>query len=231
MKTNNPQILIIENEAIITGTLSIPFKMAELDIISATDLADANAKIATTKPKLVLLDSTSLHKDVAAYVHHLRSHHRTSHLPLILLTKSGEETLKIAELDGAIDEYVTIPFSPLDLIARIQHLLKVGSTFNNKDLVNIDNDLHLHLPTRNASIHGHNIELSPMLFDLLYFFTQHPGEIYSREQLAKKAWTTKKELSAPAVDTHVRKLRKILKPYNYDHLIQTVHRVGYRFGL
>jgi two-component system phosphate regulon response regulator PhoB len=150
-------------------------------------------------------------------------------IPIIMLTARGEETSKVAGLEAGVDDYVTKPFSPRELMARIKAVLR--RTHGSMDQqVMIGEDLKLDLAQHRVSANGQSVEMGPTEFRLLHFFMTHSERVYSRGQLLDQVWGPSVYIEERTVDVHIRRLRKALEPTGHDRLVQTVRGVGYRFS-
>lgn len=228
MNTNQqPHVLLVENASKTHDSLKLPLTMAGFKTIIANNSEDTDTQLAAFLPKLILLDSSLPNLNAVSYIKKLRSHDRTSHIPIISIitpTTARQDQL----LSSLADDYVIKPFSDLALIAKMHFLLQKPSANTNQDIITI-RDLSFNLRARKMTIAGNPVKLTPMNYALLAFFICHPNEIHSRRQIAEKVWYPKL-LSEHAVDVHIRQLRKLLRQHHYDYLIQTVHRVGFLFS-
>jgi two-component system phosphate regulon response regulator PhoB len=139
----------------------------------------------------------------------------------------GEEEDKIRGLEVGADDYVTKPFSPRELIARIKAVLRRASTHSEQLIVK---DLQLYPAEHRVMVGKQEVEMGPTEFRLLQFFMQHPERVYSRNQVLDQVWGANVYIEERTVDVHIRRLRKALTPHGYDRLVQTVRSVGYRFS-
>ncbi|HHS84081.1 MAG TPA: phosphate regulon transcriptional regulatory protein PhoB, partial [Gammaproteobacteria bacterium] len=153
---------------------------------------------------------------------------RSRDLPIIMLTARGEEDDKIRGLEVGADDYITKPFSPRELVARIRAVLRRIQSPEHETLA--VNGLHLDQAAHRITSHGKPVELGPTEFRLLQFFMSHPERVYSRNQLIDRVWGGTAYIEERTVDVHVRRLRKALEPFQHDRLIQTVRGAGYRFS-
>jgi two-component system phosphate regulon response regulator PhoB len=154
----------------------------------------------------------------------------TRELPIIMLTARGEEEDRVRGLEGGADDYVTKPFSPRELLARIKAVLRrVAPTAT--DAVVEARGLRLDPVSHRITADGTTIETGPTEFRLLHFFMAHPERVYSRSQLLDLVWGNNVYVEERTVDVHIRRLRKALEPYGCDNLIQTVRGAGYRLSV
>jgi two-component system phosphate regulon response regulator PhoB len=159
----------------------------------------------------------------------LRRDELTAGLPVILLTARSEENDRVRGLEVGADDYVTKPFSPRELIARIQAVLRRTQPDSDEAPIVFDG-LSLSPVEHRVEAGGEAVELAPTEFRLLSFFMHHPDRVYSREQLLDRVWGRGIYVEERTVDVHVRRLRKALAAYGYDRFIQTVRGAGYRFS-
>jgi len=158
----------------------------------------------------------------------LRQDERTRNVPIIMLTARGQEPDKVAGLDAGADDYVTKPFSPRELLARIKALLRRRAPQLTDEPVEVAG-LRLDPATHRVVARGNPVELGPTEFRLLHFFMAHPERVHSRSQLLDQVWGDHVFVEERTVDVHIRRLRKALEPTGHDRLIETVRGSGYRF--
>jgi two-component system phosphate regulon response regulator PhoB len=153
----------------------------------------------------------------------------TRELPIILLTARAEEPDKISGLDGGADDYVTKPFSPRELVARINAVLRRTAPQGTTDVVEVEG-LRLEQASHRLLAGERVVALGPTEYRMLEFFMTHPERVYSREQLLDRIWGGNVYVEERTIDVHIRRLRKALEEFGYDRLIQTVRGAGYRFS-
>jgi two-component system, OmpR family, phosphate regulon response regulator PhoB len=180
-------------------------------------------------PDLVLIDWMLPAMSGIDFARALRSSRRTAQIPVIMLTARGAEQDKLTGLETGADDYVTKPFSPRELNARIKAVLRRRAPQVTDDAV-AAHGLKLEPASRRVSAGGHNLPLGPTEFKLLHFFMTHPERVYSRSQLLDFIWGDHVFLEERTVDVHIRRLRKALEPTGHDRLIETVRSAGYRFA-
>jgi two-component system phosphate regulon response regulator PhoB len=151
----------------------------------------------------------------------------TRDLPVIMLTARAAEADKVAGLDGGADDYLTKPFSPRELLARVNALLRRTGTADNGEAVKLG-ELELDRAGHRVSAGGRPVVLGPTEYRLLEFFMLHPDRVYSREQLLDRVWGGNVYVEERTIDVHIRRLRKALEEYACDGYIQTVRGAGYR---
>jgi two-component system phosphate regulon response regulator PhoB len=182
-------------------------------------------------PDLVVLDWMLPGKSGVQFAKELRSNERTKDIPIILLTARSEEMDKIAGLEAGADDYVTKPFSPKELVARIRAVLRRRSPQLADEVVQINNlrlDPVSHRVLATNGIDEVSLDLGPTEFRLLHFFMTHPERVHSRGQLLDKVWGDHVFVEERTVDVHIKRLRAALAPSNCQNLIETVRGSGYR---
>jgi two-component system phosphate regulon response regulator PhoB len=163
------------------------------------------------------------------FARRLRSDKRTQMVPLIMLTARAEEQDKLAGLETGADDYITKPFSPRELNARVKAVLRRRSPQATDDVVEVSG-LHLDPNSHRVIGNGEPLQLGPTEFRLLHFFMTHAERVYTRVQLLDQVWGDHVFVEERTVDVHIRRLRKALEPSGHDALIQTVRSSGYRFS-
>ena len=219
-------ILVIEDEMGIREMLRYALEAASFSIIEAHTVAEAEQILKKQKPHLILLDWMLPGGSGVKYIEKLKSNPLTRIIPIIMLTARAEEHHKIVGLEQGADDYITKPFSPRELIARINSVLRRGGTVVNGNLC--IGELCLNQETKEVFIQDQKIFLTPIQYLLLHFLISHPNKVYSREQLLDSIWTDQLEVMPRTVDMQIRRLRKQLQTYGYDQLIETVRGLGYQ---
>ena len=181
-------------------------------------------------PDLILLDWMLPNTSGVILAKQLRSDARTRDIPIIMLTARGEERDKVLGLESGADDYITKPFSPRELMARIRAVLRRNAP-QIPDEVVAAGGLELLPASHRVAAGGAAIELGPTEFRLLHFFMTHAERVYSRTQLLDQVWGTQVFVEERTVDVHIRRLRAALEPAETDSLIQTVRGSGYRFSV
>jgi two-component system phosphate regulon response regulator PhoB len=221
------EILVVEDEPAIQELIAVNLEHAGHRVQRAHTAAEADALIRDVRPDLILLDW--MLPDVAGTVlaRRLRADARNKDIPIIMLTARAQEQDKIEGLDAGADDYITKPFSPKELMARIKAVLRRRSPQLTDDLIKI-NGLELDPAAHRVSGSGTQLHLGPTEFKLLHFFMTHPERVYSRMQLLDQVWGDHVFVEERTVDVHIRRLRKALEPTGHDSLIETVRGAGYR---
>lgn len=220
-------ILLIEDEESIHEMLELALTNAGFKLEHAINVTEAKNIIFNRLPELILLDWMLPGMSGIEYAKQLKKDESTQQIPIIMLTARGEETDKIRGLEIGADDYVTKPFSPRELIARIKAVLRRASTLSERLQIN---NLILDLVQHRIMVDDKEVKMGTTEFRLLKFFMQHPERVYSRSQVLDHVWGTNVYIDERTVDVHILRLRKALAPYNHDKLVQTVRGVGYRFS-
>ena len=221
-------ILIVEDDPDIQELVAYNLKRAGHRTFGVTTAEAAIGTVNQSLPDLVLIDWMLPAMSGIELARTLRGNRRTADIPLIMLTARGAEEDKLAGLETGADDYVTKPFSPRELNARIKAVLRRRAPQATDDAVEADG-LRLEPASRRVSAGGQQVALGPTEFRLLHFFMTHPDRVYSRAQLLDHVWGDHVFLEERTVDVHIRRLRKALEPSGHDRLIETVRSAGYRF--
>ena len=219
-------VLIVEDEQAILELVAVNLEHAGQIPWRARTVAEAEALINKALPDVMLLDWMLPGESGVAFARRLRADRRTKAIPIIMLTARAEERDKIAGLESGADDYVTKPFSPRELVARIKAVLRRRAPELTDDAVEIS-DLRLDPPAHRVTGGGRKIELGPTEFRLLHFFMTHPDRIYTRAQLLDEVWGDHVYLEERTVDVHIRRLRQALSDSGHERLIETVRGSGY----
>ena len=196
---------------------------------AALDAEDALRQIRAALPDLILLDWMLPGMSGLECARKLRADPRTKHVPIIMLTARGEERDRINGLESGADDYVTKPFSPRELLARIQAVLRRGRPQASADVVEAG-ELKLDPVAHRVMAAGKPVNLGPTEFRLLHFLMTHASRVHSRDQLLDQVWGDHVYVEERTVDVHIRRLRAALEPSGLDRLVQTVRGSGYRFS-
>lgn len=225
----NPLILIVEDEQPIRAMLRIALEK-QFQVQEAADAMQAEKWILSHQlPDLILLDWMLPKMSGVAFTKRLKQNRLTQNIPIIMLTAKAEESDKVTGLETGVDDFVVKPFSPRELIARVQAVLRRGP-LKQPDNVMIIRELMIDLNSQRVSIADQNLKLGPLEYKLLCFFVTHPDRVYSRDELLSHVWGNDTFIDERTVDVHIRRLRKRLKLGDHDRLIQTIHGSGYRFS-
>ena len=223
-----PTILVVEDEPAIQELLAVNLKHNGFLVVRAGSAEDAEAVIRATLPDLLILDWMLPGKSGVALAKKLRGDERTRELPIIMLTARVHEEDKVLGLEAGADDYITKPFSPKELVARVRAVLRRRQPHLAGDVVEIG-ALSLNPATHRVIAAGQPVELGPTEFRLLLFFMSHPERVYSRAQLLDEVWGDHVFIEERTVDVHIRRLRATLEPTGEHERVETVRGAGYRF--
>jgi len=221
------RILVVEDEISIREMLCFVLEKQGYECLEADSYEGALAQLAEPYPALILLDWMFPGGSGIKLLNHLKLDSMLRQIPVVMLTARGEEEDKIRGLENGADDYVTKPFSPKELMARLKTVLRRVNPTSLDDTLTVE-QLTLDPLSHRATLQSQVLEMGPTEFKLLHFFMTHPDRVYSREQLLNNVWGTNVYVEDRTVDVHIRRLRKALK--DHDHLIQTVRGAGYRFS-
>ena len=228
-KTMDATILLVEDEPAILELLAINITQCGYRALQAQDASAAMAHISRALPDLILLDWMLPDISGVELARRLRADQRTRDIPIIMLTARADERDKVLGLESGADDYITKPFSPRELKARIRAVLRRRAPQTGGETVSAGG-LELSPATHRVSANGAAIDLGPTEFRLLHFFMTHAGRVHSRSQLLNQVWGDHVFVEERTVDVHIRRLRQTLEPSGLDSLIQTVRGSGYRFS-
>jgi two-component system, OmpR family, phosphate regulon response regulator PhoB len=223
------QILVVEDEQPIREMIAFGLRRAGFDVREAEDCRTARAALVDHRPDLMLVDWMLPDNSGLELTRALKRERDTRDLPIIMLTARAEEIDKVAGLDSGADDYVTKPFSPRELIARVNAVLRRSGPADDNETIRFD-ELTLDRAAHRVMVGDNGVPLGPTEYRLLEFFMTHPERVYSREQLLDRVWGGNVYVEERTIDVHIRRLRRALEPHHYDHLVQTVRGAGYRFS-
>ena len=223
------QILIVEDEKPIRDMIAFGLRRAGFTVSEAEDCSEARSRIADSRPDLLLVDWMLPDQSGLELTRAIKRNKETQDLPVILLTARAEEQDKVAGLEGGADDYVTKPFSPRELLARIQAVLRRTSPTGAGEAIE-EGALKLDPVSHRVIAGEQTVSLGPTEYRLLQFFKEHPDRVYARSQLLDRVWGGNVYVEERTVDVHIRRLRKALEPFACDSLVQTVRGSGYRFS-
>jgi len=223
------KILIVEDEAAIQELIIYNLQQAGYETVSAENAEKAMTIINNVLPDLILLDWMLPGMNGVEFARILRRGERTRLIPIIMLTARTQETDKVAGLEIGADDYITKPFSPRELVARINAVLRRLIPEASDEVVEIDG-LCLDPVNHRVTAGDEEIVLGPTEYRLLHFMMTHTERVYSRSQLLDRVWGDHVFVEERTVDVHIRRLRKALQLAGKDEWIQTVRGAGYRFS-
>jgi two-component system phosphate regulon response regulator PhoB len=223
------QILVVEDEQPIREMIAFSLRRAGFVVREAGSCREAREQLADKRPDLVLLDWMLPDISGLELAKLLKRDKDTRELPIILLTARAEESDKVAGLEGGADDYMTKPFSPRELVARINAVLRRVDVGGGGDRIECEG-LTLDRASHRVTAGDRTVALGPTEYRMLEFFMTHPERVYSREQLLDRIWGGNVYVEERTIDVHIRRLRKALEEHGREHLVQTVRGAGYRFS-
>jgi len=229
------KILVVDDESAIRDMVGVTLDLAGFESISATNAHEANVLILNQGPDLVLLDWMLPGGSGIELARRLRRNEFTANIPIIMLTAKASEDNKVQGLNEGVDDYVTKPFSPRELVARINTVLRRVNGDQTDKVLRVF-DLQLDPITHRVSIEDKELEVGPTEFRLLEFFLLNQERVFSRTRIQDSVWGANVYLEERTVDVHIRRLRGALSSIegakiDYAKLIQTVRGAGYRFSV
>jgi two-component system phosphate regulon response regulator PhoB len=222
----SPTILLVEDEAALVALLRYNLEREGFAVLEAPDGDEALLQAREQKPDLILLDWMLPLVSGIEVCRQLRRHPETRAIPIIMLTARGEEGDKLRGLDSGADDYVTKPFSPSELIARIRAVLRRARPAPADEVLRYG-DVIMDLAAHRVRRNGRELHLGPTEFRLLRFFLENPGRVFTREQLLDRVWGRDIYVEPRTVDVHIRRLRKAINGPKDRDLIRTVRSAGY----
>ena len=222
-------VLVVEDEPAIQELIAFNLKQAGHQPLRADSAEHAIRLVQEALPDLVLLDWMLPGLSGLEFARRLRADRRTKTIPIIMLTARADEQDKLIGLDTGADDYITKPFSPRELNARVKALLRRRAPQMTDDMVQVG-DLRLDPATHRVTAEGEPIHLGPTEFRLLHYLMTHTERVHSRTQLLDQIWGDHVFVEERTVDVHIRRLRKALELSRQDRLIQTVRGAGYRLS-
>ncbi|MBT5229667.1 MAG: phosphate regulon transcriptional regulator PhoB [Methylococcales bacterium] len=222
-------ILIVEDDPAIQDMLSIAFSMTHFKIYQAEDVRAAQLIMADHRPDIILLDWMMPEVSGIEFARRLKKSQETQDIPILMLTARGEEDDRLRGFDVGVDDYITKPFSPKELMARISAVLRRVKGYS--QLQTIESGQLKILPDEHRVFVGDSeLNIGPTEYKLLHFFMTNIERVFSRAQLLDRVWGGSVYIEERTIDVHIRRLRKILAESGYDYMVQTVRGVGYRFS-
>jgi two-component system phosphate regulon response regulator PhoB len=221
-------ILVVEDEPAIQEMIGSSLRRNGHEVRNAASGEEAWAEMGTALPDVVLLDWMLPDAAGPTIARRMRSDTRTREVPIIMLTARASDDDKVAGLQSGADDYITKPFSPRELEARIQAVLRRRAPNLSSEAVEVQG-LLLNPATRTVSGGAKTLRMGPTEFELLHFFITHTDRVYSRAQILDHVWGDHVFIEDRTVDVHIRRLRDALEPSGHDRLVETVRGAGYRF--
>jgi two-component system phosphate regulon response regulator PhoB len=222
------KILVVEDETPIRQMIAFNLTRAGFEVAEAEDCSSARRRIADSRPDLVLVDWMLPDSSGLELTRTLRRDEASREVPIIMLTARAEERDKVLGLDGGADDYITKPFSPRELLSRINALLRRAAPPADEELV--AGELRLDPVSHRVHVGESEVAVGPTEYRLLKFLMENRDRVYTRAQLLDFVWGQNVYVEERTVDVHVRRLRKVLEPSGTDRYVQTVRGAGYRFS-
>ena len=222
------RILIVEDEPAIRELLRINLHHAGFTVDATDGVDGALATISINRPDLILLDWMMPGRSGLELIRQLRAVAATRALPIILITARAQEGDKLQGFDSGADDYITKPFSPREVLARIRALLRRSAPEASQAPLQIAG-LRLEPDSQRVLAHETPLDLSPTEYRLLHCFMKQPDRVLSRAKLIDSVWGDRVYIEERTVDVHIRRLRLALAPSGHERLIETVRGGGYRF--
>ncbi len=228
---NERKVLIVDDEFAIRDMLRMALEIAEFRCLEAENIHEAYTLVVDERPDIVLLDWMLPGGSGLELLRRLKRNDATRDLPVIMLTAKTAEDNVIQGFDVGADDYITKPFAPRELIARIKALLRRTSGGTESERLQVA-ELLLDAESRRIFVADEPVDMGPTEFNLLQFFMSHPERAYTRNQLLDQVWGANVYVEERTIDVHIRRLRKALQTpqRDYSNLIQTVRGTGYRFS-
>jgi two-component system phosphate regulon response regulator PhoB len=222
-------ILVVEDEPPIRELLRVHLEGAGFEVREASDVEGARKRLAEGLPALMLLDWMLPGRSGLAFAKELRADSLTRELPIIMVTARAGEADRIAGLEAWVDDYVTKPFSPRELMARIKSVLRRRAP-EIADEPLVAGTLALDPATQRVTVGGREVALAPTEFRLLRFLLARRERVHTRAQLLDRVWADRLDIDERTVDVHIRRLRSALEPFGVASMIETVRGSGYRLA-
>ena len=222
-------ILIVEDEPAIAELITLTLRRSGHQTVHAESVERAVTLVDQAMPDLALIDWMLPGASGVELVKKLRRDKRTKTIPIIMLTAKSEEADKLMGLETGADDYITKPFSPKELVARIKAVLRRRAPQLTEDVVET-NGLRLDPATHRITVNDKPVQMGPSEFKLLHFFMTHTERVHTRSQLLDHVWGDHVFVEERTVDVHIRRLRQALEVSGHDAYIQTVRGAGYRFS-
>ena len=223
------RVLVVEDETPIREMLCFVLEQNGFEPVEAADFAQGVARVTEPFPDLILLDWMLPGGSGIQFIKQMKQDELTRQIPIIMLTARGEEEDKVRGLEAGADDYITKPFSPKELTARLKAVIRRAMPTSTEEVIDVQG-LKLDPVSHRVTANEQALDMGPTEFRLLHFFMTHPERVYSREQLLNNVWGTNVYVEDRTVDVHIRRLRKAIADSGHDVLIQTVRGSGYRFS-
>ena len=223
------KILVVEDEPEIRELLRFSLKRADYDVIEAESAEAAVSLLTDKKPDAAVVDWMLPGMSGVALAKRLRKDDFTSDIPLLMLTARSEEMDLLESFDAGFDDYMSKPFSPKELIARLKALLRRSGLSD--DGVLEAAGIRIEKSNHRVTVRGEVLAIGPTEYRLLEVLLQNPERVFDRDQLLDRVWGRSTYIETRTVDVHIMRLRTLLNPHGLDSAVQTVRGVGYRFSV
>lgn len=227
---SQPLVLVVEDEAAIREMLVFTLQTASFRVIEAPNAEQGWQQLVAHEPDLVLLDWMLPGVSGVSLLSRIKSHDKYRQVPVVMLTARAEEADQVQGFETGADDYVTKPFSPRALLARVRALLRRLDDGAGAETL-IAGRLMLDTVSHRLTVDGQEVKLGPKEFKLLHFFMSHANRVFTRNQLLDEVWGDRVVVEDRTVDVHIRRLRKALEDYGCESYIQTIRGSGYRFSV
>lgn len=225
----SPQILVVEDESGIRELIRDALEGHDYNIVMCNNAMTAKKQLTRETPELAIIDWMMPQVSGIDLIKTLRSKTDTANLPIIMLTARSTEDDTIEGLDAGADDYITKPFSPRELLSRVQAALRRSSGYQRLNVLS-HGDLQLHTDSLRLTIKDENVSLGQTEFKILQFMLANPNQVFSREQLINNVWGVNSFVEERTVDVHILRLRKALRAHGVGNIIETVRGAGYRLA-
>lgn len=221
-------VLIVDDETAIREMIAVALEMADYRCLEASNAKEAYTAIVDQRPDMILLDWMLPETSGIELARRLKRNESTSEIPIIMLTAKSDEDNKVQGLEVGADDYITKPFSPKELVARLKAVLRRSTPAGVETAIEVEG-LILDPVCHRVTSNGSTLTMGPTEYKLLQFFMTHQDRVYTRSQLLDLVWGGNVYVEERTVDVHIRRLRKALGE-QHDYLVQTVRGAGYRFS-
>ncbi len=222
-------VLVVDDEPDIREVIRFALEGASFRVLEAGHADEARKLLLSENPDLVLLDWMLPGRSGLELAQQLKQNAKTRSLPIIMISARGEEEDRIKGLETGADDYISKPFSPREMVARVNAVLRRTKPEELSDEIEIGG-LCIDNASHRVTADGRRLDIAPTEYRLLHFFMTHADRAFSRSQLLDQVWGDQVYVEERTVDVHVRRLRKTLETTNHQGLLQTVRGVGYRFS-
>jgi two-component system phosphate regulon response regulator PhoB len=223
-------VLIVDDEPDIREVMRFALEGADFKTQEAGHADEARKSILADPPDLILLDWMLPGRSGLELAQQLKQNPKTRDTPIIMVSAKTDESERIQGLDkGEVDDYVTKPFSPRELVSRVKAVLRRSRPGRTNGMIDVEG-LSIDHTSRRVMAKGKRLDIAPTEYRLLHFFMTHTDRAFTRSQLLDQVWGDQVYVEERTVDVHIRRLRKVLEASGHDRLLQTVRGVGYRFS-